>query len=167
MQWRHCGVTNPEGPVYDPAGPRLYEIDAVAESDEIPAYSQTWTVPSGTLQPLHTYRVRVRMKDSSGRWSHWSSPLQFVAGVPVAAPTTDLALTEIMYHPLPIGPRDSDDFEFIELTNTGAAAIDLLQFSLHPGRRLSLPDGQTRLAPASAWFWPASEARVRRPSRRR
>ncbi len=141
MQWRIAEVTNPEGPVFDPAAPRLYEIDAVVESEEMTAYSPTWTVPNGAVQPLHTYRVRVRMKDSSGRWSHWSPALQFIAGVPVAAPTADLALTEIMYHPAPIGPRDGDDFEFIEFANTGEAVIDLSNFHFTQGVGYHFPPG--------------------------
>ncbi len=119
----------------------VYEIEAVAESDESTDLSAPWSIPNGTLEPLHTYRVRVRMKDSSGRWSHWSSPVQFVAGVPVAAPETHLTLTEIMYNPTPVGPRDGDDFEFIELTNTGSGEIDLSNFHFTEGIEYRFPVG--------------------------
>ena len=81
------------------------------------------------------------MKDSSGRWSHWSSPVQFIAGVPVAAPETNLALTEIMYNPTPVGPRDGDDFEFIELTNTGSEEIDLSNYHFTEGIEYRFPVG--------------------------
>ena len=31
------------------------------------------------LQPQHTYRARARYEDNTGRWSHWSKPVQFIA----------------------------------------------------------------------------------------
>ena len=40
------------------------------------------------------------MKDTSGRWSHWSSPIQFIAGEAISVAILDhLRITEVMYHP--------------------------------------------------------------------
>jgi hypothetical protein len=141
MKWRVAEVTNPAGPVFDSAEPRIYEIESIAESDELTDLSAYWPIPNGVLKPLHTYRVRVRMKDNSGRWSHWSPPIQFVAGMPSAAPETNLALTEIMYNPPSVGPRDGDDFEFIELTNMGSGAIDLSNYHFTEGIEYRFPIG--------------------------
>ena len=47
-----------------------------------------------------THRVRVRHKDSTGRWSHWSAPLQFVAGTPdVSVYLNGIVVSQFMYHP--------------------------------------------------------------------
>ncbi len=66
-------------PAY-PARPGHYEIDAVWESEEITPFTNTITIPASVVEPGSTYRVRCRMKDMTGRWSHWSAPVQFVAG---------------------------------------------------------------------------------------
>ena len=64
------------------------------------------------------------MKDNTGRWSHWSSPVQFVAGEPLAAGIlANLRVTELMYNPAaPPGGGDNNDFEFLELKNIGDQA---------------------------------------------
>jgi len=58
-----------------------YEIDAIWESEEItdPTASAV-VVPADVVRPGRTYRLRCRMKDTAGRWSRWSGPIQFVAG---------------------------------------------------------------------------------------
>lgn len=58
-----------------------YEIEAVWESVELTSFRDNITVPASAVEPGATYRVRCRMKDRTGRWSHWSSPVQFVAGL--------------------------------------------------------------------------------------
>jgi len=113
--------------------PGKYEIDALWESDEITSQnSRTITIPVGIAEPGHTYRVRCRMKDNTGGWSHWSAPVQFEAGEPLsAAVINDLRITELMYNPLmadiPGGEVavDNENFEFIELKNIGFKTIDL------------------------------------------
>ncbi len=102
--------------------PGKYEIEALWESGEITdPGNRTITIPATLVKPGHTYRVRCRMKDSSGRWSHWSDPNQFVAGEPVSVPLLeDLRITELMYN-----PEGGSDYEFIELKNTGLTTLDL------------------------------------------
>jgi len=81
------------------------------------------------------------MKDDSGRWSHWSDPNQFVAGDPLSAGIiNDLRVTELMYNPaeptageVAAGFNDNDDFEFIELKNTGDETLDLTYVSFTDG----------------------------------
>jgi len=141
IKWRIAEVTDPGGPIFDPDAPKIYEIDPIAESEELTGSPSPWTIPGGILEPLHTYRVRVRMMDSSGRWSHWSAAFQFIAGVPIAPPETNLALTEIMYNPASVGPRDGGDFEFIELTNRGPEEIDLTNFHFTQGIEYRFPVG--------------------------
>jgi len=63
-------------------GPGQYEINALWESEEITQFSSTKIISASVVQPGRTYRVRCRMKDNTGRWSHWSDPVQFIAGEP-------------------------------------------------------------------------------------
>ncbi|MGE5295899.1 MAG: lamin tail domain-containing protein, partial [Solirubrobacterales bacterium] len=114
--------------------PGKYEIQAVWESDELTAFQSDTTIPASAVEPGHTYRVRCKMKDATGRWSHWSAPIQFVAGEPVAEGVlSDLRITELMYNPLPEGTLDGDEFEFIELKNTGDQTLDISGVSFTNG----------------------------------
>jgi hypothetical protein len=61
------------------ASPGVYEIDPVWESGELKGAGEV-AIPAAAVKPGRTYRVRVRMKDLTGRWSHWSDAVQFVAG---------------------------------------------------------------------------------------
>ncbi|MBN1126632.1 MAG: lamin tail domain-containing protein [Sedimentisphaerales bacterium] len=110
--------------------PGRYEIETVWESDEILDPAQTWVrIPAVAVRPGHMYRVRCRMKDNSGRWSHWSKPEQFTVGEPLSAGILqNLRITEVMFNPAePINGSiyDNDDFEFIELKNIGEEELDL------------------------------------------
>jgi len=75
------------------------------------------------------------MKDNTGRWSHWSEPVQFVAGEPVShGVAADLRITELMYNPAdPTDGMNNDDYEFIELKNTGDSTLALTHVSFTDG----------------------------------
>jgi len=117
--------------------PGKYEIDAVWESQEITDFSRDIQIPASAVKVGRTYRVRCRMKDNTGRWSHWSDPVQFIAGEPLSAGILeDLRITEVMYNPAapPAGDwADNDDFEFIELKNIGDETLDLAFVSFVEG----------------------------------
>jgi len=73
-------------------------------------------------------RVTARVLD--GPW--WGPPTDAVFVVDTPADAGNLAITEIMYHPAPPTPAemaagftDADDFEFVELANTGGETIAL------------------------------------------
>ena len=82
LQWRLAEVTDPAAPVYNPGAPRLLEWNAVWTSGELGRYPNPITIPSAVAAAGHAYRARVRVKNTTGQWSHWSAPLQFVAGPP-------------------------------------------------------------------------------------
>ena len=129
-----------------------YEIDAVWESEEITDFDSGITIPACEVKVGRTYRVRCRMKDSSGRWSHWSAPRQFVTGEPIAAYTlNNLRITEVMYDPADPPANDStdnDEFEFIELQNIGDETIDLSSVSFIDGITFDFNNGSvTSLGP--------------------
>jgi hypothetical protein len=78
--------------------PNKYEIEPVWLSPELASFSEEVTVPSGILKVGHAYRARARMKDSSGRTSQWSEPVQFVAAEPDSAVSLqeNLIISELM-----------------------------------------------------------------------
>ena len=79
-KWRLGEITEPKMPAYKPGEPNRYEITPVWESDEFTSFRSEVTIPATTVKVDHAYRVRVRAKDSAGRWSHWSEPVEFTAG---------------------------------------------------------------------------------------
>lgn len=153
LKWRMAEVAPANGPAFDPSQPRKYEINAVWESPEQTTFKSEAVIPPNALEVGHTYRVRVRMQDATGRWSHWSEPVQFVAAEPdnTQALIDHLRLTELMYNP-PAG----NDFEFIELHNTSTTlTLDLngvvftrgIDFVIGPGTSLA-PGGYLLIAKA-------------------
>lgn len=123
--------------------PGKYEIEAIWESEEITdPQATTVTIPASVLKPSRTYRVRCRMMDNVGRWSHWSEPVQFVAGEPVSrGVAADLRITELMYNPAdPPDDTNNDDYEFIELKNIGGSTLDLTYVSFVDGIEFDFND---------------------------
>ncbi|MBM4017445.1 MAG: hypothetical protein FJ288_03810, partial [Planctomycetes bacterium] len=145
IEWRIAEVTDPSNPNYDPSAPNVYEINAAWQSGELPEFNPDVTVPGGAAQAGRTYRVRVRMKDFTGRWSHWSDAVQFVAGLPDADPSQALRITELMYHPRDPSPAEGagtyidDDFQFIELRNVGFETLDLAGVRFTDGIDFTFP----------------------------
>ena len=139
-QYRAAEIIWPGYPGYDPAKPYRYEVEATWTSGEI-YNAAAVKAPAGACRPGIVCRVRVRTKDNSGRWSHWSSPVQFVAGNPAAPAATTLAITEIHYHPLSYGNLADDELEFIELQNQGAAPLDLGGYRFSAGIEYTFPPG--------------------------
>ena len=68
--------------------------------------------------------------DTTGRWSHWSAPVEFTPAEPTLPfpQQGSLRVTEIMYH-----PTEDRDLEFIELRNIGAESLDLRPVSFTDG----------------------------------
>src|SRR5437667_230171 len=123
MKWRIGEVTDTNSPAFDPTEPHHYEITAAWEGDELTTFASDIAIPSSAVKVGHAYRVRVRMKDNTGRSSKWSQPIQFVVGLPdnAAALVDNLRLTELMHH-----PPGGSEFEFIELHNRSSSlTLDL------------------------------------------
>ncbi len=130
--------------------PGPYEIASLWDSGALPTFQSSVRIPAAVVHPGRTYRVRCRMQDNTGRWSHWSAPVQFVAGASIAAGMLEgLRLTELMYHPAPAPDGTSgDEFEFIEFKNVGAQTLDLSGVSLTNGVTFRFADSNvTSLAP--------------------
>lgn len=123
MEWRIAEVLNSSVANFDQGQPYVYEIEGTWESGDLSTFDSQLQVPADAIAAGQTYRARVRMQDDTGNWSHWSDPIEFLAGPPTLAPS--LAITELHYHPADAGLPDESDLEFIELLNTGEVAIDL------------------------------------------
>lgn len=55
----------------------------------------------------------------------------------------DLRITEVHYHPLDEGDVPGDDFEFVEIKNTGESTLDLSGVGFSDGIEYRFPDGAT------------------------
>ncbi|MEA3367616.1 MAG: lamin tail domain-containing protein, partial [Planctomycetota bacterium] len=147
MEWRIAEVSVPGTPQFDPDEPRHYEIDADWESGELATFDPDVALPTDVVQEGKRYRVRVRMKDANGRYSHWSDPVEFVAGAPVGS-SLPLRITEIMYNPpernpMPGHPEapygDNDYFEYVELQNISTSTISLNTVRFTEGVHFTFP----------------------------
>ncbi len=132
MQWRMAEVHNADVANYDPTEPYIYEIEGTWDSGEVTTYDAQMTIPSTIAEPGKTYRVRVRMQDGSGNWSHWSEPQEFLATDSLTVSQSPLVISEINYNPgdpttaeLAAGYTDKDQFEFIEILNSGDQPVSL------------------------------------------
>jgi len=143
MKWRLAEVTDPAAPSYNPydrSQPRAYEVVTSWESPELDTFQATSTVPAIGARPGVTYRARVKHQDSTGRWSHWSAPVQFTAAEPdIQVYLESLVVSQIMYNPAPPSPEeaatafDAQEYEWIELMNAGPGALDLSPVRLTRG----------------------------------
>jgi hypothetical protein len=134
VEWRVSEVARP-------GEPWRFESEAVWESGPVGSLVREWSPPAGVTEAGHRYRTRVRYKDSSGRWSHWSGPVEFTTTGPVSTKETHLKISEIMYHPLPGENAPEDDLEFVELQNVGTSIIDLSYVRLRGGISYQFPLG--------------------------
>jgi hypothetical protein len=159
MQWRAAEIVRPGLPGYMENSRWRYEIEATWLSPALTKLNAETTVPQGACRPGLLCRVRVRMMDTSGRWSHWSAPVEFVAGSPSPDANINLQISELMYKPGPVDLLPSQELEFLELTNTGATPIDLsnmrfsegIEYRFAPGATLA-PGAQLVLANHARYF---------------
>ena len=125
--------TNAGGVIYfttDETDPRAYGSGAVS------AGAQAYAAPLPVNTPT---AIRARVLDGT----NWSALVAAVFYPP--QDLSKLALTEIMFRPPALGAIDGDEFEFIELKNTGTNSLNLsgLAFS---GITFTFSNGTT-LAP--------------------
>ncbi|MFT6862962.1 MAG: hypothetical protein ACJAVK_001523 [Akkermansiaceae bacterium] len=86
--------------------------------------------------------MRVKHFDQTGRTSHWSEPIEFMAGDPDPVPYRDgLVVSEIMYH-----PAGDELLEFIEIQNVGDQTLDLTGVRFTKGIDFDFP-ANTTIAP--------------------
>jgi hypothetical protein len=138
------------GEISDEAGVPEMEFKAEWESGELAAFVEKADVPTVAVKVGRTYRARVRHCDADGRWSHWSEPVEFKVTAPsIGGHLEGLVISEIMYHP--VAPTEAEkaindswvgnDFDWVELTNVGAVALDLTDVRFTKGVEFDFVDG--------------------------
>ena len=152
MQWRVAEVLAPGTIVSNVSQLRL-EWDAAWVSDELTTFNPFITLPAHVTQADLVYRVRVRHKDNTGRWSRWSLPAEFRPGPRdlTSVLRTNLVFNELMYNPPGDGVTDGDEFEFIELKNIGSVSLELSGLFFSEGVEFSFANG-TQLAPSALFL---------------
>ena len=150
IQWLAAPVAWPGLSGYVAGTPYRYEAETAWTSSVYTTFTSSFIVPPGVCADGDTCRVRVRMLDSTGRWSHWSAPQQFVVGAPAMVVTNALQITEIMYNPPDWGNVPGEELEFIEVQNIGTTALDLSNIRLSNAVSYTFPIG-TKLA-SGAFF---------------
>lgn len=85
-EWRLGEINDPVQRTFTKGKPGAYEITPVWLSGEQPGFQASVDVPAATMSEGHLYRARVRIRDASGRWSHWSLPVEFAARSTPAKP---------------------------------------------------------------------------------
>ena len=141
IQWRVAEVAPIAVPDLISGKKPLLEWYADWDSGTLDIFADTVRVPARNLGQGRTYRARVRHQDNTGRWSHWSAPVEIVPGAPAALADLqrDLAIAEIHYAPAPPTSAETAagytaaDFEFIELKNVGTSTLDLSDVRLTKG----------------------------------
>lgn len=145
MQWRIAECAWPGLTGFVPGQPWRYEIETTFESAELNTFNAQFVFPPASLKAGVTYRARVKVKDTAGNWSHWSTPMEFVTTAADVTPYRQfLAISEVMYK-----PATSSDYEFIELRNLSPAlTLDLSPLKFTTGIDYPFPANAT-LAPGA------------------
>jgi hypothetical protein len=82
LEWRVARISAPGVPGFEPGTPWNYELVPVRTGQREPVDSGEFQVDPDACRDGHTYRVRARYRDDTGRASHWSEPIQFTAHKP-------------------------------------------------------------------------------------
>ncbi|MDA7888500.1 lamin tail domain-containing protein [Akkermansiaceae bacterium] len=95
-----------------------------------------------------TTTIKARVRDGAGTWSAINEAIFFQN-------PSALVVSELMYSPgavstaeVEAGFNDQDEFEFLEIINTGAGPIDLTGITLSEGITFSYSDGDFTTIPA-------------------
>lgn len=156
MQWRVAEVTDTTAPAYVAGQKALLEWNASYDSGVLTTFTGQYRFPASACKAGHTYRARVRHLDSAGRWSHWSSYVQFTAtAADISGYQNSLEVTEFMYYPATPTAAETaagygvDDFQYLEVRNVSSVPVDLTDVSFTKGVNFSFPSGMT-LAPGAS-----------------
>ena len=121
IEWRVGEIYHPMVAGYVDGDPWRYEVDSSWSSGAMATFASSFVIPPIAVREGRQYRARVRHQGTDGRWSHWSEPVEFVAGAPdLSAYLAGLVISEVMYK-----PDGGSSLEFIELKNVGPITLDL------------------------------------------
>ena len=80
VQWRVGRISSPGLEGFVAGKPWRYEVEPYWESLPITNAERQIRPGKSVLAPGGVYRVRARYRDNTGRWSHWSEPVQMAVG---------------------------------------------------------------------------------------
>lgn len=144
MEWRAGEWSDPSNSYYDTECEAKYEIETKWSSGEITIFSNSYQIPpEAKLKENRTYLIRVRHKDTTGHWSHWSDPVKIVPTEAVNPVQYNLVINEIMYN-----PSEPVHAEFIEIYNNSNQSTDLSHVQFTEGIDYEFPSGSS-VAPHS------------------
>jgi len=139
QEWRIGEWSNPNNPIYTDMEEPKYEIETVWTSGELNNAQSNLSIPAeANLKEGRTYKVRVRYKDNTGRWSRWSSSYSVVPSAAANPASYNLVINEVMYH-----PEENCGVEFIELYNNSNSTINLTNFKFTNGVDYDFPANTT------------------------
>ena len=113
------------------------------------AYSGTLTVQPGSIVQARAWNG-IAWGFNPPEETPWSAPVSAI--YPEILPS--LFLTEVHYNPgapPPISMYDNDDFEFVELHNTGVEPLDLRGYALDGGIEFTFKDSAVESLPAGEY----------------
>jgi hypothetical protein len=127
--------------VYSFNGGAIQSVEMVLQ----PGGAYTATLPAFGAGGTLTWQVRAF--DNTGHsTTHPYGGSAYPAAIEIESPAFDLVMTELNYNPyaltaaeLSAGFTDPDDFEFLELFNSGNAPMDLAGFMLQDGITATFP----------------------------
>ena len=148
LRWRIAEIKHPGVEGYEPRKRGKYEITPTWEHAS-ETFVESATIPANAVEPGRRYRIRVRHGDDSGRWSHWSTPVEIVPGPPLrlADLKKHLAISELHTDPLPATAQEraagyrTSDFEFMEIHNLSSSALNLSGLEFDDGIRHTFANG--------------------------
>lgn len=131
----------PDGTVVSIVGPPntpiYYRLDGL--DPRAPGGGINGTLYTGPVTVNGNVRIVARAKGTNAFFNTWSAP----AAATLYTSTPALRITEIMYHPLPppAGSTNTDeDFEYIEVKNTGSTPLNVNRFVLSGGVDFEFPN---------------------------
>jgi len=137
LEWRVGEWSDPSNSSYITKCKTKYEIEDYWVSGEITNFSNSFSIPAAAkLKIGRTYKVRVRYKDSSGRWSHWSNPESFKAILAKNQNTKNIVINEVNYN-----PAIECGSEFIEIYNNENTTVSLDNYAFSDGISYQFPAG--------------------------
>ena len=74
IQWRIARIDDADPKIKSSA--HAWEINPLWQSEELKDFTETFKIPYSNLKPGEIYRVRAKVKNSKGVWSHWSDPVE-------------------------------------------------------------------------------------------
>lgn len=133
IQWHIAEVTKNKQLISLKTDPKIYEIVTKWKREFAAALGATLSLPLGAVQPSKNYRIRVRVQDTRGYYSHWSEPIEFVPTKVKTNYGNELVINELLY-------QSKDGLEFIEIHNPSDKAINLAHFKFSKGISFEFPD---------------------------